>query len=96
MLSPRDPVKRERTYRNLGYLTAQPGLRWRRWPDACRYAWYYLAQRRDAEGFRRWLQWTREGRDERFPAGVAPPSAPSPTTASGAVVHELASGPAWT
>jgi rhamnopyranosyl-N-acetylglucosaminyl-diphospho-decaprenol beta-1,3/1,4-galactofuranosyltransferase len=68
VLSPRDAVKRERTYRNLGYLTAQPGLRWRRWPDASRYAWYYLAQQRDPDGFRHWLRCTREGRGERFPA----------------------------
>ena len=67
VLSPRDTMKRERTYRNLGYLTAQPGLRWRRWPDASRYAWYYLAQRRDPDGFRHWLRCTREGRSERFP-----------------------------
>ncbi len=71
VLSPRDEVKRERTYRNLGYLTAQPGLRWRRWPDASRYAWYYLAQRRDPDGFRHWLRCTREGRGERFPADPA-------------------------
>jgi len=91
VLSPRDAEKRERTYRNLGYLTAQPGLRWRRWPDASRYAWYYLAQQRDPEGFRHWLQCTREGRGERFPVVNAPAPLHPADTASGATVHELMS-----
>lgn len=92
VLSPPDSVKRERTYRNLGYLTAQPGLRWRRWPDASRYAWYYLAQRRDLNGFRHWLACTREGRRERFPARGVTHATQETTTPSRAVVHELASG----
>jgi rhamnopyranosyl-N-acetylglucosaminyl-diphospho-decaprenol beta-1,3/1,4-galactofuranosyltransferase len=74
VLVPRDPARRALTYRNLGYLTAQPGLRWRRWPDAARYAWYYLVQQRDPAGFADWRQYTRDGRRERFgrsPAGCA-------------------------
>lgn len=89
VLTPRDASKRERTYRNLGYLTAQPGLRWRRLPDASRYAWYYLAQQRDPAGFRHWWRCTSEGRGERFPLG--PPQRPPASAASGAVVHELSS-----
>jgi rhamnopyranosyl-N-acetylglucosaminyl-diphospho-decaprenol beta-1,3/1,4-galactofuranosyltransferase len=66
VLVPQQPARRDLTYRNLGYLTSQPGLRWRRWPDAARYAWYYLAQQRDPAGFHRWLTCAREGRRERF------------------------------
>lgn len=87
VLTPRDPEKRERTYRNLGYLTAQPGMRWRRWPDASRYAWYFLAQQRNPEGFRHWARCAREGRLERFPSSHAlAPEAGSPGE-SGAVLR---------
>jgi rhamnopyranosyl-N-acetylglucosaminyl-diphospho-decaprenol beta-1,3/1,4-galactofuranosyltransferase len=66
VLVPRDPARRDLTYRNLGYLTAQPGLRWRRWPDAARYTWYYLVQQRDPAGFERWRRRSLEGRREQF------------------------------
>lgn len=72
VLVPRDPQRQGLTYRNLGYLTAQPGLRWRRWPDAARYAWFYLVQQRDPRGFRRWARLTRAGRRERFGASSLP------------------------
>ena len=66
VLVPQDPVRRDRTFRNLGYLTAQPGLRWRRWPDEIRYAWYVLGQERDVSGWARWRQLSRAGRHEVF------------------------------
>ncbi len=65
------PVERARAaiaYRNQGYLTSQPGLRWRRWPDEARYAWYYLAQQRDLAGWRGWLEQSSRGRREQFSA----------------------------
>jgi rhamnopyranosyl-N-acetylglucosaminyl-diphospho-decaprenol beta-1,3/1,4-galactofuranosyltransferase len=66
VLVPVDQSRRDMTFRNLGYLTAQPGLRWRRWPDALRYAWYYLAQQHDLAGFARWRRMSGLGRRERF------------------------------
>lgn len=63
---PVDPSRRDRAFRNLGYLTSQPGLRWRRWPDEARYAWYFLVERRDVDGWRQWLARSGEGRRERF------------------------------
>lgn len=66
VLVPRDTTRRERTFRNLGYLTAQPGLRWRRWPDELRYAWYFLLQRRDPAGWSQWRRLSRQGRREDF------------------------------
>ncbi len=65
------PAERGRAaiaYRNQGYLTSQPGLRWRRWPDEARYAWYYLAQQRDLTGWRGWLEHSSRGRREEFSA----------------------------
>lgn len=65
------PAERGRTaiaHRNQGYLTSQPGLRWRRWPDEARYAWYYLAQQRDLAGWRGWLEHSARGRREEFSA----------------------------
>lgn len=66
VLVPRDPARRVGTFRNLGYLTAQPGLRWRRWPDELRYGWYFLVQQRDLGGWRLWRRASRAGRHERF------------------------------
>ena len=63
---PVDRSRRDRAFRNLGYLTSQPGLRWRRWPDEARYAWYFLVRRRDVDGWRQWLARSAEGRRERF------------------------------
>lgn len=65
---PLDRERRDRAFRNLGYLTSQPGMRWRRWPDEARYAWFFLAEQRDPEGWRQWLARSREGRRERFRA----------------------------
>lgn len=66
VLVPRDPVRRAGTFRNLGYLTAQPGLRWRRWPDEMRYLWYFLVQQHDPTGWRAWRRSSRAGRRELF------------------------------
>ena len=63
---PGERGRRDLTYRNVGYLAAQPGLRWRRVPDELRYAWFHLAQHRDVEEYRRWRRLSREGRAERF------------------------------
>ena len=63
---PGERGRRDRAFRNLGYLSSQPGLRWRRAPDEARYAWYYLAQQRDLEEWRNWRARSAEGRRERF------------------------------
>jgi len=65
---PSDRGRAAIAYRNQGYLTSQPGLRWRRWPDEARYAWYYLAQQRDLTGWREWQSLSGEGRREQFTA----------------------------
>lgn len=67
VLVPEDPGRRDVTFRNLGYLTAQPGLRWRRVPDEVRYAWFYLG-RGDLAGWRRWRDLAGRGRREHFTA----------------------------
>jgi rhamnopyranosyl-N-acetylglucosaminyl-diphospho-decaprenol beta-1,3/1,4-galactofuranosyltransferase len=63
---PADEVKRFFTYRNRGYLMAQPGMRWL-WPlEFVRFGWFFLVTRRDRAGWREWLRLTRTGRRERF------------------------------
>jgi rhamnopyranosyl-N-acetylglucosaminyl-diphospho-decaprenol beta-1,3/1,4-galactofuranosyltransferase len=81
VLVPRDVTRRERTFRNLGYLTAQPGLRWRRWPDEARYAWYFLLQRHDVQGWQQWRRLSRQGRREDFGSPLRVPHR-SPATAA--------------
>ena len=76
VLVPLDESRRDVTYRNLGYLTAQPWLRWRRWPDAVRYAWYYLVQEHDRAGFAQWRRMSGLGRRERFGDQSAPDHTP--------------------
>lgn len=66
--APIDRARADTAFRNQGYLTSQPGMRWRRWPDEARYAWYYLATQRDVTGYRHWQSRTAEGRRERFTA----------------------------
>jgi rhamnopyranosyl-N-acetylglucosaminyl-diphospho-decaprenol beta-1,3/1,4-galactofuranosyltransferase len=66
VLVPQDPAKRELTYRNLGYLTAQPGLRWRAAPDALRYTWFHLVTEGDPGALARWWRSWSAGRHERF------------------------------
>ena len=80
VLVPRDREKRELTFRNLGYLTRQPGLRWRRLPDTVRYLWFYLVMQRDPRGLRAWMRATRAGRREQFAKAPAAMSAASATT----------------
>ncbi len=61
-----DEVKRYYTYRNRGYLLAQPGLRVIGSLEYLRYAWYFLITRRDPAKLRTWLRLVRAGRRERF------------------------------
>jgi rhamnopyranosyl-N-acetylglucosaminyl-diphospho-decaprenol beta-1,3/1,4-galactofuranosyltransferase len=63
---PDDPVKRFYTYRNRGYLVAQPGMRRVGLLELPRFAWYFLVTRRSPRRFREWLRLVREGRAERF------------------------------
>lgn len=63
---PADPERARVAYRNLGWLTSQPGMRWRRWPDEARYAWYHLVVRRDPEAWREWRERSAAGRREQF------------------------------
>ena len=62
---PSDETKRFFTYRNRGYLMAQPGMRWLFPLELVRFSWFFLA-RRDVAGFRTWLGLLRQGRRERF------------------------------
>ena len=63
---PDDPVKSFYTYRNRGYLIAQPGMRRVGVLEYPRYAWYFLATKRRPAEFGRWLKLVRAGRSERF------------------------------
>jgi len=62
---PADETKRFFTYRNRGYLMAQPGMRWLFPLELVRFSWFFLA-RRDVAGLRSWLGLVRAGRRERF------------------------------
>jgi rhamnopyranosyl-N-acetylglucosaminyl-diphospho-decaprenol beta-1,3/1,4-galactofuranosyltransferase len=62
---PSDDVKRFFTYRNRGYLMAQPGMRWLFPLELVRFSWFFLA-RRDVAGLRTWFGLVRQGRRERF------------------------------
>jgi rhamnopyranosyl-N-acetylglucosaminyl-diphospho-decaprenol beta-1,3/1,4-galactofuranosyltransferase len=63
---PANEVKRYFTYRNRGYLMAQPGMRWLYPLEFVRFGWFFLVQRRDRAGWREWLRLTTAGRRERF------------------------------
>jgi rhamnopyranosyl-N-acetylglucosaminyl-diphospho-decaprenol beta-1,3/1,4-galactofuranosyltransferase len=63
---PDDPVKRYYTYRNRGYLTAQPGMRRVGALELPRFAWYFLVTKRSPSEFARWRRLVRQGRAERF------------------------------
>ncbi|RBY89839.1 glycosyltransferase [Blastococcus sp. TF02A-26] len=63
---PASDVKRYFTYRNRGYLMAQPGMRWLRPLETVRFGWFFLVTRRDPAGWRDWRRLTRAGRQERF------------------------------
>ena len=69
---PDDEVKRFYSYRNRGYLVAQPGMRRAGLLDVPRFAWYFLVTKRRPAEFRRWWQLLGDGRRERFgPPGGA-------------------------
>lgn len=63
---PDDPVKRYFTYRNRGYVLAQPGLRKLLPQEWLRFGWYFLITRRDPAGFKEWIRLRRLGRREQF------------------------------
>lgn len=63
---PGDATKRFYTYRNRGYLLAQPGLRRLGAIEHLRFGWYFLVSRRDPAALREWLALVRLGRRERF------------------------------
>ena len=63
---PDDPVKRFFTYRNRGYVLAQPGLRRLLPQEWLRFGWYFLISRRDPAGLREWIRLRRMGRREQF------------------------------
>ncbi|ORA27356.1 galactofuranosyl transferase [Mycobacterium aquaticum] len=63
---PDDETKRFFTYRNRGYLLAQPGLRKLLPQEWVRFGWYFLVSRRDPAGLREWIRLRRLGRREKF------------------------------
>lgn len=63
---PDDEVKRFYTYRNRGYLMAQPGLRRLLPQEWLRFGWYFLVTRKDPAGLQEWLRLRRLGRREDF------------------------------
>jgi rhamnopyranosyl-N-acetylglucosaminyl-diphospho-decaprenol beta-1,3/1,4-galactofuranosyltransferase len=63
---PGDAVKRYYTYRNRGYLLAQPGMRKIGALELARFGLYFLGIRRDPKAFLEWLKLLRLGRREQF------------------------------
>ncbi len=63
---PDDAKKRFFTYRNRGYLLAQPGLRRLLPQEWLRFGWYFLVTRRDPAGLAEWIRLRRLGRHEVF------------------------------
>jgi rhamnopyranosyl-N-acetylglucosaminyl-diphospho-decaprenol beta-1,3/1,4-galactofuranosyltransferase len=63
---PDNTTKRFYTYRNRGYLLAQPGMRQLLLQEWVRFAWYFLVSRRDPAGLREWMRLRKLGRDEKF------------------------------
>jgi rhamnopyranosyl-N-acetylglucosaminyl-diphospho-decaprenol beta-1,3/1,4-galactofuranosyltransferase len=63
---PDDDAKRFYTYRNRGYLMAQPGMRRLLPQEWIRFGWYFLVSRRDPAGLREWFRLRTLGRKERF------------------------------
>jgi rhamnopyranosyl-N-acetylglucosaminyl-diphospho-decaprenol beta-1,3/1,4-galactofuranosyltransferase len=63
---PGDPVKRYYTYRNRGYLLAQPGMRKIGALEVIRFGLYFLGVRKDPKAFLDWLRLLRQGRRELF------------------------------
>ena len=73
---PDDPVKRFFTYRNRGYVLAQPGLRRLLPQEWLRFGWYFLITRRDPAGLREWIRLRRMGRREQFGPPEPRPGSP--------------------
>ncbi|BBY99373.1 galactofuranosyltransferase GlfT1 [Mycolicibacterium fallax] len=67
---PDNPTKRFFTYRNRGYLLAQPGMRKLVAQEWLRFGWFFLVSRRDPAGFAEWVRLRRLGRQERFAEGI--------------------------
>lgn len=63
---PADDTKRYFTYRNRGYLMAQPGMRWLLPLEWIRFSYFFLVARRDRRGWTEWVRLTTAGRRERF------------------------------
>jgi rhamnopyranosyl-N-acetylglucosaminyl-diphospho-decaprenol beta-1,3/1,4-galactofuranosyltransferase len=63
---PGDAFKRYYTYRNRGYLLAQPGMRKIGALEVLRFGLYFLGVRRDPKAFLEWLRLLQQGRKERF------------------------------
>ncbi|WP_164860539.1 glycosyltransferase family 2 protein [Rhodococcus sp. X156] len=63
---PDNDTKRFYTYRNRGYLMAQPGMRKLLPQEWLRFSWYFLVTRRDPKGLREWFRLRSLGRKERF------------------------------
>ncbi|MFV0494218.1 glycosyltransferase [Mycobacterium sp.] len=63
---PDDPAKRFFTYRNRGYVLAQPGLRKLLPQEWVRFGWFFLVTRRDPKGLLQWFRLRRLGRQEKF------------------------------
>jgi rhamnopyranosyl-N-acetylglucosaminyl-diphospho-decaprenol beta-1,3/1,4-galactofuranosyltransferase len=63
---PGDEVKRYYTYRNRGYLLAQPGMRRIGALEVLRFGLYFLGVRKDPKAFLSWLRLLRQGQQEHF------------------------------
>jgi rhamnopyranosyl-N-acetylglucosaminyl-diphospho-decaprenol beta-1,3/1,4-galactofuranosyltransferase len=63
---PDSAVKRFYTYRNRGYLMAQPGMRRLLVQEWLRFGWFFLVSRRDPAGLIAWVRLRRQGRREQF------------------------------
>lgn len=63
---PDSPMKRFYTYRNRGYLMAQPGMRRLLFQEWLRFGWFFVVTRRDLRGLAEWMRLRRLGRQERF------------------------------
>ncbi|MGV0627748.1 galactofuranosyltransferase GlfT1 [Mycolicibacter minnesotensis] len=63
---PDSTIKRFYTYRNRGYLMAQPGMRRLLVQEWLRFGWFFLVSRRDPAGLAAWARLRRQGRREQF------------------------------
>lgn len=63
---PDNAAKRYYTYRNRGYLMAQPGMRRLLLQEWLRFGWFFLVSRRDPAGLIQWARLRGLGRREQF------------------------------